>query len=221
MTSIREGRCKHCGISYQYAISGGERSNANQDYCHGCQTAIFEALKKVPVKYKREWVDTKEIGMNEINAYQAKLEEDRKTKLVAQRVFPGLVNMSTGEYQKSECIIHNGVNYHCMWWGSKGEDSLVVKKQEWVKVEQDELTCADERKNKMDKTIEQEIDVAKDSARIITDENGDRFVEFVVRAKLISEDRGSELFIDGQAIRYTEGGYLRICNLEELKILVD
>jgi hypothetical protein len=136
MTSKRIGRCKHCGVSYQWILSGGRgTSNANENYCHRCQTAIFDALHKIPVEYVREWVNTTEIGMKEINAYLSKLKEERKTKLVPQRIFPGLVNMTTGEYQKSECVWHNGINYHCMWWESKGEDSLVVKKQEWIKVE--------------------------------------------------------------------------------------
>jgi hypothetical protein len=56
-------------------------------------------------------------------------------------------------------------------------------------------------------------------ARVVTEENGDRFVEFTVRSKLNPEDYG-EIFIDEQALGFSEGGFLPISNLKELRILI-
>jgi hypothetical protein len=58
----------------------------------------------------------------------------------------------------------------------------------------------------------------KETARVVTDENGDRFVEFIVRSKLNPGDYG-EVFVSEQSLRLTEGGYIPIDNWEKLRIL--
>lgn len=50
-------RCKHCGKSYTYCTYGngpqfGTEEGCSMEYCGECQTAINEALSKIPVKFK-------------------------------------------------------------------------------------------------------------------------------------------------------------------------
>ena len=50
-------RCKHCGKSYSYCTYGngpqfGTEEGCSMEYCGECQTAINDALSKIPVKFR-------------------------------------------------------------------------------------------------------------------------------------------------------------------------
>lgn len=56
-------RCKHCGTEYTYCTYGNN-DNCTDEYCGECGTAIIEALKGIPQKYKgikQLLTDSKEI----------------------------------------------------------------------------------------------------------------------------------------------------------------
>lgn len=54
-------RCKHCGKSYTYCTYGngsdyGTEQGCSMDYCAECQTAINDALAKIPVRYVKKYI---------------------------------------------------------------------------------------------------------------------------------------------------------------------
>ena len=65
-------RCKHCNKKYTYCTYGngsiwGTEEHCSMDYCGECQTAINDALSKIPQKYSYKMELIPHEDFNKIN----------------------------------------------------------------------------------------------------------------------------------------------------------
>lgn len=98
--------CKHCGINYIWQGSGYScyDNYNNRDYCPICQKAIIEALEKISIKRKVEYVETilteKEFDLllkveDLYRDYLKHNSENFSLAAIAKRVFVNLVDSKT------------------------------------------------------------------------------------------------------------------------------
>ena len=68
MTTTRIRRCNHCGVVYPYHPStyGSMPEYNDSDHCENCAKVVAEALKAVPVKVSKRWVNTTDYTREEI-----------------------------------------------------------------------------------------------------------------------------------------------------------
>ena len=105
-------RCKHCGKIYTYCTHGN-KDGCSMDYCGCCQTAINNALAKIPVRYVKKFIyveNQEEIDHLErtFESLKEKHEESKKDTIFAYltKVVP-----SEGYKDIEHCII-DWVEYH-------------------------------------------------------------------------------------------------------------
>ena len=105
-------RCKHCGKIYTYCTHGN-KDGCSMDYCGCCQTAINDALAKIPVRYVKRFAyveNPDEIAHLErtFGFLKERLEESKKDTISAYltKVVP-----SNGYKDIEHCII-SWVEYH-------------------------------------------------------------------------------------------------------------
>jgi len=137
--------CSHCGIKYYYQGSGhgcGDPLN-NSKHCTECMSVIVTALSRVPKKVEMRWIDSSEYTFDQIieltekyDAEQDRIHNERQKGSIIQiirprRVFPGLVDLKTGECSENRYGIINGVEYSVTWMKSKPEDYSVRKRAHW------------------------------------------------------------------------------------------
>lgn len=124
-----ELRCKHCGRRYTYCTYGNE-NNCSTDYCGECQTAINEALSKIPKKI------TKRIDYLTDRAEQLRLDSifdieknryDMKelTKVISSHSLPTFIPVvpNWGYKTIERCYINRVEYYRCI----KDDGSFDIK----------------------------------------------------------------------------------------------
>ena len=125
--------CIHCGVRYTHQGSGhgcGRQEN-DREYCPECMTTISLALETIPVKVKNKFIHTDDISPDEFFAAIKKREEEREEgSLIFERIFPGLVNLNSGDTQNSRSITIKKTLYYMTWWTSK-KDYEIKKEVKW------------------------------------------------------------------------------------------
>lgn len=142
-------RCGHCGGKYEYQASGeGCHRNYNDGtYCPDCKRVQVEALKSCPRQFECRQRDIKELPdrFGGITLEQV-LEWDKTSRkptegnpLGVQRIFVGLVNMETGDWQRNrEVRSPKGQKFIVSTWDKDPEYSIKVywewdtQKSEWT-----------------------------------------------------------------------------------------
>lgn len=130
--------CKHCGIEYNYYLSGSNTPDYNSDtYCTGCEKvrreAIEEAFKTVPVLFKYEFILTDDFTLDELlkiekdkyAEHQNKIESGELLLPIARRVWPTLYNWDKKEHRQYNQVKHNEELYSYMYWPSKPEEAEI------------------------------------------------------------------------------------------------
>ena len=108
--------CEHCGDEYPYQGSGSydsdqvahiPREHRDSKHCPECKKAIYDALQKIPVKFKYQSVNTDEVDIDTLLRWEEERnEENRKSGgLFAMRVLAGTFNTITGESEKVREVI--------------------------------------------------------------------------------------------------------------------
>ena len=61
MTSYSRQRCTHCHMPYSSLASGhpfsGTTNHTHRDYCETCWGAVVTALKAIPLKREKTWIE--------------------------------------------------------------------------------------------------------------------------------------------------------------------
>ena len=128
MTSFKYSRCKHCNIKYEYLASGYSENFTHTDslYCPECSKAISDALEKIPVKFRAEWVDTYDVTVSELKEYRKKyLEEEKKkypNRILGERIVAPLFYLPDLENKHSVFVIeYLGKTYLVENWSKTPE----------------------------------------------------------------------------------------------------
>ena len=123
-------RCQHCSDVYNYLASGRNsnfsNSKANSEYCHVCQTAINEALSKIPLKFEKIEVEDSSVDLETLLKWK---DEERKEKvnqeglfkgLSLERVYPGKVKNDFSDSEVSFDVEgredHKGKHFFVSYW---------------------------------------------------------------------------------------------------------
>jgi hypothetical protein len=117
--------CIHCGIRYQYYLSGGNGGELNDaSYCPDCKQVMLDALKTVEVKFKWKLVCTDEITREEL----IKLNSNS----IIHRPTPGLYNQKTGDMSIGFNIKDpvTDIDFHLSEW-KKSPEYTIHKKAYW------------------------------------------------------------------------------------------
>ena len=105
-------RCKHCGKTYTYCTYGN-KDGCSMDYCGCCQTAINNALAKIPVRYIKKFTYVSD--QDEIDFLKNAFEEEKRKYEESKNdiIFGNLVKIvpSMGHKDIEHCTI-NWVEYH-------------------------------------------------------------------------------------------------------------
>jgi copper chaperone CopZ len=123
MTSIRIRRCTVCADVYEYQLSGHGCLDQKVDdrHCSYCLSIIQEAVKNIKVKFECRYesiYDMGKLGLSDLEKrfvgidaqVLLKWESDWKAevkssgKLFVQRVWPGLMNLQTNDFQHIRSI---------------------------------------------------------------------------------------------------------------------
>lgn len=142
-------RCIHCGIMYSYQASGSHWSLStpeqfnDKEYCPDCKEAILEALYKIPVKRKQEFVETDIVSFKTLKEWENELAEEDLQELHSsdppllprgRQVFACLYNVDRMEHQVHERVDgrheHRGKVFHYVYWPSMIEDVKVLVSSE-------------------------------------------------------------------------------------------
>ena len=102
MTSHNKAECRHCGTPYWFQASGsgwGRKDHKDSTYCQSCRRVIDEALKAIPRKCERRWIDSKEYTLEELQAFEREHEERARQSIgiLTRRVLPCLFDLSDGD----------------------------------------------------------------------------------------------------------------------------
>ena len=138
MTTSRTFRCDHCRDVYTYHPSGFSSYSSpfnNNKYCPYCTEAILDMLKRIPKKFKKEWVLTCDYTKEQICAAQ---EERLKRGPPVRRISPGLFDLDNPN-NKQECVMeelidpvsNSEVYYSVSWWSDNPEKTRIVKEVWW------------------------------------------------------------------------------------------
>jgi len=131
--------CKHCGEEYHFQWSGNydavdvPREHRDTEYCPVCKKAIYDALAKIPVKFKYEHVITDEVNLDTLLKWE-KENDDEQSKnggLIARRILAGLWDSKTGESQKVREVIgrddeRKGREYFYCYWPSDPKNCIIT-----------------------------------------------------------------------------------------------
>lgn len=112
-----ELRCKHCGIRYTYCTYGNS-DGCSKEYCGECQTAINEALSKIPKKITKriDYITDKaeKLRLDSVFDIEKKrYETNHLLKEESSHSFPELIPViGNWGYKSVECCYINGVEYY-------------------------------------------------------------------------------------------------------------
>ena len=114
-----ELRCKHCGIRYTYCTYGNS-DGCSKEYCGECQTAINEALSKIPKKITKriDYITDKEEKLRLDSVFDIGKKRYEMTRLLAEDTshsFPEIVPVISNWGYKSveRCYIYGVEYYRC------------------------------------------------------------------------------------------------------------
>lgn len=150
MTTTRMQRCEHCNEVYAYHPSVyGFMPQYNDDrYCPPCAAIIENALKDVPVKFEKKFVETNDYTREQIIAAQK--ERCKQPGLNVRRISPGLFDMKDPSNEQHQILermpdpITKDMHYYSATWWSKEEDSLKITKEVWWDIK-NKITAQDQR----------------------------------------------------------------------------
>ena len=121
-------RCKHCNKEYTYCTYGngpeyGTEDGCSMDYCAECQTAINQALNKIPLKFEARQMEIKEPRL--LDLFEKLRTEDKIRKRRAEETglgnFPCICGCcgEKSNYDVIEEYHHNGKRYYVKWMDRK------------------------------------------------------------------------------------------------------
>lgn len=142
-------RCAQCGEEYEYGASGeGARERLNDGtYCHSCKEVVLTALKAIPRHYECRYVNISEIPelahirLDQVLEWERWERWERKAEEQAQqqdglqmrRVFPGMVNVKTGDCQNVReirgVVDYKSYTFKVSTWTNKSEFSIEVPRE--------------------------------------------------------------------------------------------
>lgn len=135
-------RCSHCQAVYECLLSGWD-PDAHKDgrYCPDCKDVVNKALEALPVRYECRYFKVEDVPAYSdvtrahIEEWEAALVERRKTELVAQRIWPSLYNLETGDSQSIRLVVatsgpHTGTGFRVSSWKQNPEYVIEIG-MEW------------------------------------------------------------------------------------------
>lgn len=130
-------RCKHCQKEYIYCTYGngpeyGTEKGCSMEYCAECQKAIDDALRKIPLKFRHEFVPIDEPLL--LPVFQKIKSNESEYR------FPTFTRMfCRGNYDNIDEYIHDGIIYRVEWDDDKPEGLHVSVDMEYD-IENNKLT---------------------------------------------------------------------------------
>ena len=130
-------RCKHCQKEYIYCTYGngpeyGTAKGCSMEYCAECQKAIDDALRKIPLKFRHEFVPIDEPLL--LPVFQKIKSNESEYR------FPTFTRMfCRGNYDNIDEYIHDGIIYRVEWDDDKPEGLHVSVDMEYD-IENNKLT---------------------------------------------------------------------------------
>ena len=122
-------RCRHCNTVYYWQASGyGCFHELNDEkYCPVCKKAINEALKFIPQKFKKVWVETDEVTYDYLKEKRAEEEEKHKNGFpLMRRAYVSLFNSETGAHEVNDAFDVDDKQYVVQYWS---DNPSVIKIQ--------------------------------------------------------------------------------------------
>jgi hypothetical protein len=147
MTTMRERRCVHCGDVYVYYPSGpppdADRLN-DADHCPTCREVILEALKAIPTKRERVWIECTlayetlkqwEFEWGEVRHAQAEAAaKEGKLHIPCRRLHIPLFDLESGAVQRAESVAgreeFEGRSFRYVYWTDEREPPRVEEEME-------------------------------------------------------------------------------------------
>jgi len=145
MTTSRIKRCDHCNCVYTYHPStyGFMPEYNDPHHCSECLKVIEAALKNVPVKFKKKWVETSDYTREQIiDAQNVRMSDGSPTMLNAlrlpvRRVMPGLFSLDGTSSSQNVCemmsdpVSKTMIYYSVTWWPKKPDEVEIKKEVFW------------------------------------------------------------------------------------------
>ena len=136
MTTKFYHRCINCGVEYCYQASGSYAPKFNHNsYCHTCFEACIEALQKIPRKFECRYQNVQntkrfiDITLEQVLRWEKENDEKEGTNLF-RRIFPGLINIETGDYQNVREVKgreqFSGIPFQLSTWQDSHEYEIKV-----------------------------------------------------------------------------------------------
>lgn len=126
-------RCNHCQKEYTYCTYGngpeyGTEEGCSMEYCAECQKAIDDALGKIPLKFRHEFVPIDEPLLlpvfQEIKSNEAKYPPGLCWRTLTRMFF-------CGKYDNIDEYVHKGILYRVEWDDDKPEELHVFVDMEY------------------------------------------------------------------------------------------
>jgi len=132
-------RCKHCNTVYAWQASGeGCFHELNDEtYCPDCKKVINEALKLVPKKFKKIWVETDEVTYDYLKAERAK-QDEKNGGLCMRRVYVSLFNIKKGTSEINDAFDVDDKQYCVLYW-SDTPDIIKIQVLKELNIETNEI----------------------------------------------------------------------------------
>lgn len=113
-------RCSRCGVRYLYQASGDGCGRPENDsvHCPSCKTVINEALKTVPRLFECRYQNVLETERFKDVTLDMLREWQQADESIARRIWPGLVDMVTGDAQDIREIRGRGTGPEGGWVSS-------------------------------------------------------------------------------------------------------
>jgi rubredoxin len=133
-------RCRHCNTVYAWQASGNGCFHELNDetYCPDCKAVINKALKLVPKKFKKIWVETDEVTYDYLKAERAK-QDEKNGGLCARRVYVSLFNFEKGTREINDAFDVDDKQYCVLYWSDTPEIIKIQVLKE-LNVETNEIT---------------------------------------------------------------------------------
>lgn len=115
-------RCKHCQKEYTYCTYGngpihGTEEGCSMEYCAECQKAIDDALGKIPVKFRHEFVPIDEPQLYPVFQGIKDAAKNEIVKNFSEGIcFPSAFRLHCcGDYDNIDEYVHKGILYRVEW----------------------------------------------------------------------------------------------------------
>ena len=157
MTTSVMHRCEHCNDVYIYHPSyyGMMPRYNHSQFCSTCAEVLEKSFEKVPTKFVKKFVETKDYTREQIVAAQ----EERCKKEVEKasnskdliifpgmrRVMPGLFdlrdpsNKETRVVERMKDPVSGEKMYYSVAWWSKEPDEIEISKEVWWDIENNKV----------------------------------------------------------------------------------